>query len=107
MFHENLEPAQILKPWVSNGQFVQAGQLLAELTAPDLNSRLSIVRQKIATLQLQLHRQAARKETVGETLILEQQLANRWPNTAGWRHNAERTRSARLRLGKSVICSPI
>lgn len=68
-------PAQILKPWVSNGQFVQAGQLLAELTAPDLNSRLSIVRQKIATLQLQLHRQAARKETVGETLILEQQLA--------------------------------
>lgn len=68
-------PAQVLKPFVAEGQLVEAGQVLAELTAPDLNSRLTIVRQKVIMLQLQLRRQAARKETVGDMLILEQQLA--------------------------------
>lgn len=68
-------PAQVLKTFVAEGQFVKTGQILAELTAPDLNSRLTIIRQKITMLQLQLRRQAARKETVGDTLILEQQLA--------------------------------
>lgn len=68
-------PAQIGQRYVSNGQSVQAGQLLLELVAPDLNSRLTIVRQQIAILQLQLRRQAARRETIGDSQILEQRLA--------------------------------
>jgi putative peptide zinc metalloprotease protein len=68
-------PAQISQRYVSNGQSVQAGQLLLELVAPDLNSRLTIVHQQIAILQLQLRRQAARRETIGDSQILEQRLA--------------------------------
>jgi putative peptide zinc metalloprotease protein len=49
--------------------------LLLELVSPDLDYRQSIVRQQIDVLQLQLHRQAARRETVGDSAILEQQLA--------------------------------
>ncbi|AUG99816.1 peptidase M50 [Prodigiosinella confusarubida] len=68
-------PAQIIRLHVVNGEIVKAGQVLAELASPDLNSRLTIVRQRIAILQLQMRRQAARRDTVGETWILEQELA--------------------------------
>ncbi|WP_437889862.1 HlyD family efflux transporter periplasmic adaptor subunit [Phytobacter sp. V91] len=67
--------AQLVTLNVRDGERVQAGQLLLTLDAPDLNARLAIARQKIAILQLQLRRQAALRDTVADSLILEQQLA--------------------------------
>lgn len=67
--------AQLVTLNVHDGQTVSAGELLMELDAPDLNARLAIARQKIAILQLQLRRLATQSDTVGDTLILHQQLA--------------------------------
>ncbi len=67
--------AQLVTLNVHDGQTVSAGELLMTLDAPDLHARQAIARQKIAILQLQLRRQAARRDTVGDTLILQQQLA--------------------------------
>ncbi len=60
---------------VSDGQSVQAGEVLLELESPDLDSRLAIVRRETEILQLQLRRQAGRSETVADVGILEQNLA--------------------------------
>ncbi|QGU87253.1 site-2 protease family protein [Erwinia sorbitola] len=68
-------PAQIVRLHVHDSERVRAGQLLLELASPDLDARLIIARQRIAILQLQLRRQAARQDTVGDMLILQQQLA--------------------------------
>lgn len=68
-------PAKIVTRYVSDGQSVKKGDLLLALSAPDLDSHMGIVRQHIAILQLQLRRLAARRETAGDALILEQQLA--------------------------------
>jgi putative peptide zinc metalloprotease protein len=59
----------------SNGQTVRSGDLLLELESPDLDSRQLIVRSEIEILQLQLRRQAGRSETVADSAILEQNLA--------------------------------
>nr|WP_318381471.1 HlyD family efflux transporter periplasmic adaptor subunit [uncultured Enterobacter sp.] len=67
--------AQLVALHVRDGQTVSAGQRLLVLEAPDLNARQAIARQKIAILQLQLRRLAAQRDTVGDTLILHQQLA--------------------------------
>lgn len=68
-------PAQIVKLHVRDSEPVSAGQLLLELVSPDLDARLIIVRQRVAILQLQIRRQAARQDTVGDMLILQQELA--------------------------------
>lgn len=60
---------------VQDGQQVEKGALLLELESPDLNSRLTIVRQEIEIVQLQLRRQAGRSETISDIGVLEQQLA--------------------------------
>jgi putative peptide zinc metalloprotease protein len=60
---------------VQDGQAVEAGDLLLELDAPDLDSRQAIVRREIQILQLQLRRQSARSETAADAGILEQRLA--------------------------------
>ncbi|WP_192817689.1 efflux RND transporter periplasmic adaptor subunit [Metapseudomonas furukawaii] len=60
---------------VRDGQAVEAGDLLLELDAPDLDSRQAIVRREIQILQLQLRRQSARSETAADAGILEQRLA--------------------------------
>ncbi len=60
---------------VADGQAVEQGALLLELESPDLEAKQAIARREIEILQLQLRRQAARSETVGDTGILEQQLA--------------------------------
>lgn len=68
-------PSQIVQLHVRDSEPVSPGQLLLELASPDLEARLVIVRQRIAILQLQLRRQAARQDTVGDMLILQQELA--------------------------------
>jgi len=60
---------------VSDGQRVQAGDVLLELESPDLEARQTIARSEIQILQLQLRRQAGRSETVADVGVLEQQLA--------------------------------
>ncbi|MEK1905205.1 MAG: biotin/lipoyl-binding protein [Pseudomonas sp.] len=67
--------AQLKAIHVTDGQLVAKGTLLLELESPDLNSRQTVVRSEINTLQLQLRRQAGRSETIGDLGVLEQQLA--------------------------------
>ena len=67
--------ARLKQLHASNGQTVRSGDLLLELESPDLDSRQLIVRSEIAILQLQLRRQAGRSETVADSGILEQNLA--------------------------------
>jgi putative peptide zinc metalloprotease protein len=68
-------PARLKQFLVSDGQQVQAGDLLLELESPDLDARQAIVHSQIRTLQLQLRRQAGRSETAADAGVLEQQLA--------------------------------
>lgn len=67
--------ARLKQLHASNGQAVHSGDLLLELESPDLDSRQLIVRSEIEILQLQLRRQAGRSETVADSAILEQSLA--------------------------------
>ena len=67
--------ARLKQLHASNGQAVRSGDLLLELESPDLDSRQLIVRSEIEILQLQLRRQAGRSETVADSGILEQNLA--------------------------------
>ncbi len=60
---------------VEDGQAVEQGAVLLELESPDLEAKQAIARREIEILQLQLRRQAARSETVGDTGIIEQRLA--------------------------------
>ncbi|MBB2497163.1 HlyD family efflux transporter periplasmic adaptor subunit [Aquipseudomonas ullengensis] len=68
-------PARLKQLHVQDGQAVDKNALLLELESPDLDSRQSIVRSQINTLQLQLRRQAGRSETIADVGVLEQQLA--------------------------------
>ncbi|WP_252317231.1 MULTISPECIES: biotin/lipoyl-binding protein [Symbiopectobacterium] len=56
-------PAQVNRLYVADGQRVNAGDILLELTSSDLDYRLDIERQRIAQLQQQLRRGAARQMT--------------------------------------------
>ncbi|QLF92923.1 HlyD family efflux transporter periplasmic adaptor subunit [Pseudomonas sp. ABC1] len=67
--------AQIREVLVRDGQPVTENQVLVTLASPDLDARMSIGRREIQILQLQLRRQSARSETVGDSGILEQRLA--------------------------------
>ncbi len=67
--------ARLKQLHVHDGQAVAKGDLLLELESPDLDARQAIVRHEIQILQLQLRRQAGRSETVAETGVIEQQLA--------------------------------
>lgn len=68
-------PAQVKSLYVTDGQEVQAGEKLLELTASDLDYRINIERQQITVLQQQRQRGAGRQETASETLVLDRQLA--------------------------------
>ncbi|WP_193788193.1 biotin/lipoyl-binding protein [Marinobacterium aestuarii] len=68
-------PARLKQLMVSDGQQVQAGDLLLELESPDLDARQAIVHNQIRILQLQLRRQSGRSETAADAAVLEQQLA--------------------------------
>ncbi|MGM3174395.1 HlyD family efflux transporter periplasmic adaptor subunit [Dickeya lacustris] len=67
--------AQVLSVQVTEGQRVQAGDVLMTLYSSDLEYRLSIERQQIAVLQQKLLRGAVRQETASETEVMSRQLA--------------------------------
>lgn len=67
--------AQVRQVQVSDGQAVEAGQILLSLVSPDLEARMGIGRREIEILQLQLRRQSGRSETAADSGILEQRLA--------------------------------
>ncbi|APG17031.1 peptidase M50 [Kosakonia radicincitans] len=68
-------PAQVKALYVTDGQQVQAGEKLLDLTSSDLDYRINIERQQIAILQQQRQRGAGRQETASETQVLDRQLA--------------------------------
>ncbi|MEI7375013.1 HlyD family efflux transporter periplasmic adaptor subunit [Dickeya chrysanthemi] len=68
-------PAQVKALYVADGQQVQAGEKLLELTSSDLDYRINIERRQIAVLQQQRQRGAGRQETASETQVLDRQLA--------------------------------
>ncbi|MBA0177084.1 HlyD family efflux transporter periplasmic adaptor subunit [Pectobacterium carotovorum] len=68
-------PAQVNRLHVTDGQRVDAGDILLELTSVDLDYRLDIERQRIAQLQQQRQRGAARQETASEIQVMDWQLA--------------------------------
>lgn len=67
--------AQVNRLYVADGQRVNAGDILLELISSDLDYRLDIERQRIAQLQQQLRRGAARQETASEIQVIDRQLA--------------------------------
>ena len=83
-------PARLAGLKVRDGQRVQAGELLLELEAPDLAARQLIVRSQIRTLQLQMRRQAGRRETAAEVGVLEQRLAEALAEYRGLAAQGER-----------------
>jgi putative peptide zinc metalloprotease protein len=83
-------PAQLKTVHVTDGQAVAKGMLLLELQSPDLDSRQTVVRSKINTLQLQLRRQAGRSETIADLGVLEQQLAEAVAEYRGLQAQRER-----------------
>lgn len=68
-------PAQVKALYVTDGQRVQAGEKLLDLTSPDLDYRINIERQQIAILQQQRQREAGRQETASATQVRDRQLA--------------------------------
>ncbi|MBN3237586.1 HlyD family efflux transporter periplasmic adaptor subunit [Pectobacterium versatile] len=68
-------PAQVNQLHVTDGQRVDAGDILLELTSVDLDYRLDIERQRITQLQQQRQRGAARQETASEIQVMDRQLA--------------------------------
>lgn len=68
-------PAQVNRLHVTDGQRVDAGDILLELTSVDLDYRLDIERQRITQLQQQRQRGAARQETASEIQVMDRQLA--------------------------------
>ncbi|WP_233964765.1 HlyD family efflux transporter periplasmic adaptor subunit [Pectobacterium versatile] len=68
-------PAQVNRLHVTDGQRVDTGDILLELTSVDLDYRLDIERQRIAQLQQQRQRGAARQETASEIQVMDWQLA--------------------------------
>ncbi|KHT42558.1 HlyD family efflux transporter periplasmic adaptor subunit [Pectobacterium brasiliense] len=68
-------PAQVNLLHVTDGQRVDAGDILLELTSVDLDYRLDIERQRITQLQQQRQRGAARQETASEIQVMDRQLA--------------------------------
>lgn len=68
-------PAQVKRLYVTDGQQVNAGDILLELGSSDLDYRLEIERQRIALLQQQLRRGAVRQETASEKQVFDRQLA--------------------------------
>nr|WED68373.1 HlyD family efflux transporter periplasmic adaptor subunit [Pectobacterium colocasium] len=82
--------AQLKQLQVKDGQRVEAGDVLLTLTSGDLDFRLAIIRQRIGILQLQMRRQAANRDTVGDSLILEQELAAALAQYRGLKAQQER-----------------
>ncbi len=82
--------AQIDSVHVRAGERVQAGQLLYQLRAPDLEQQLAQVGGEIELAQRLILRQAASPETLGQLGVLEQQLATGVASYRGLQARIER-----------------
>ncbi|OON40254.1 peptidase M50 [Izhakiella australiensis] len=91
--------SQVLQLKVVDGQKVRAGDLLMTLTSSDVDFKLAIARQRIAILQLQLRRLSAVRDTVGDTLILDQQLAESLAQYRGLKAQQKRQEIRALQPG--------
>lgn len=91
--------AQVKQLQVKDGQRVEAGDVLLTLASDDLDFRLTITRQRIAILQLQMRRQATNRDTVGDSLILEQELAAALAQYRGLKAQQERLQIRTLHAG--------
>ncbi|MGR7921640.1 efflux RND transporter periplasmic adaptor subunit [Zobellella denitrificans] len=68
-------PARVKAVLAHNGQQVKAGDLLLELSSPDLDYQLQLARREVDLLQRQLQRRSALADTAADSSVLEQQLA--------------------------------
>lgn len=96
--------AQVKTLHVKDGQQVNAGDILLELTSSDVDYRLDIERQRIALLQQQLRRGAARQETASETQVFDRQLAE---SLARYRGLAAQQQQLSLRAPQAGIVRDI
>ena len=91
--------AQVGQVHVKDGQRVEAGEVLVTLASDDLDFRLAITRQRTGILQLQMRRQAVSRDTVGDSLILEQELAAALAQYRGLKAQQERLQIRALHAG--------
>ncbi|ROP58369.1 putative peptide zinc metalloprotease protein [Enterobacter sp. BIGb0383] len=91
--------AQVRQVQVKDGQRVEAGEVLLTLTSADLDFRLAIIRQRTGILQLQMRRQAANRDTAGDALILEQELAAALAQYRGLKAQQERLQIRAVQSG--------
>ena len=96
--------AQVKTLHVKDGQQVKAGDILLELTSSDVDYRLDIEHQRIALLQQQLRRGAARQETASETQVFDRQLAE---SLARYRGLASQQQQLSLRAPQAGIVRDI
>lgn len=91
--HSALYPpvsARIAAVHAAPGSRVEAGQVLYVLAAPDLEFKLARATQALELTQLQILRQAASRETLGQLGVLESQLAADLAEVRGLRAQRER-----------------
>lgn len=77
------DPARIDRVLAQNGQRVKAGQVLMELSAPELESAAAATRVRIAQLQAQYDRAAADAEDLSNRQVIERELAREQDALAG------------------------
>jgi putative peptide zinc metalloprotease protein len=77
------DAAQIDRIHVKNGQRVQAGAVLMELSAPELQSAAAAARVRIAQLQAQYDRAASDQEDLSNRPVIERELARERDALAG------------------------
>ncbi len=90
------DPARIERLLVTNGQSVKAGDIIAELSAPEVNAVLDQNKLRIAQLQSQLARIAAGGLDLTNRAVLERELAAEQSAAGG----------ARKRQNRLVLRSP-
>ncbi len=69
--------AQVSVLHVRNGQSVKAGEVLVELTSPELSSRLTLLDARIGEARAKLDKAATNSATFDQTDVLQQTLAER------------------------------
>jgi putative peptide zinc metalloprotease protein len=77
------DAAQIDRILVKNGQRVQAGAVLMELSAPELQSAAAAARVRIAQLQAQYDRAASDQEDLSNRPVIERELVRERDALAG------------------------
>jgi putative peptide zinc metalloprotease protein len=77
------DPSRIDRVLVANGALVKAGQVLMELSAPELESAAAGTRVRIAQLQAQYDRAAADAKDLSNRQVIERELAREQDALAG------------------------